>query len=258
MTRTDESREPTDETERSDGSRTSTDRSRMSADDTHESSDGSEESGRTDDDRSSNGRSSDDLPPAEVVAEARRDAPDWDDEYVDRVADRLVFNYDLERDVTTRGERFGLYGRMMIESQKHFFHPALSYANHGSAEHLFCRRTNRAAVTECERLVALGHDLANERIDADEEHYSTDFTFVLVTSAVPDDVQEFVSGFRDRTLLKYGYYGHYEINLVVAAPQEKEIVASREAHVEEAFRLWDPIKKEKPGLLDLIARRLQI
>ncbi|PSP74185.1 hypothetical protein BRC86_06775 [Halobacteriales archaeon QS_3_64_16] len=192
------------------------------------------------------------------MAEARRDAPDWDEEYVDRVADRLVFNYDLEKDFSVRGERFDLYGRMTIESQKHFFHPALSYGNHGSAEHLFCRRTDRITAADCERLVALGHELAKEYIDADEEHYSTDFTFVLLVPEIPDEVGEFVSGFRDRTLLKFGYYGHYEINLLVVAPDREELVASREAHLKEAFRLWDPIEKEEPGLLDLIARRLQI
>ena len=197
-------------------------------------------------------------PPDDVVNDARRDAPDWDDEYVDRVADRLVFNYDLEKDVDARGERFPLYGRMTVESQKHFLHPSLSYANHGSTEHLFCRRVSGVTVAECERLAALGHDLAEEWIDANEEHYSTDFTFVLVCPTVPDEVGEFVASFRDRTLLKFGFYGHYEINFVVVAPGEEKIVASREAHVEEAFRLWEPIEKEEPGLLDLIARRLQI
>ena len=198
------------------------------------------------------------LPSEEVVAEARRDGPDWDDEYIDRVADRLVFNYDLNEDVSAHGERFTLYGRMTIESQKHFFHPALSYANHGSTEHLFCRRAERVTVADCERLVSLGHDLAEERIDADEEHYSTDFTFVLCVPELPDDVREFVSDFRDRTLLKYGYYGHYEINLVVVAPDEEAMVASREAHVAEAFQLWERIETEEPSLLGLIARRLQI
>ena len=198
------------------------------------------------------------LPSEEVVAEARRDAPNWDDEYIDRVADRLVFNYDLNEDVSAHGEPFTLYGRMTIESQKHFVHPSLSYANHGSAEHLFCRRSNRVTVADCERLVALGHDLADEWIDADEEHYSTDFTFVLVAPTISADLREFVSGFRDRTMLKYGYYGHYEINLVVVAPEDDDITASDEATVEEAFRLWEPIKKDRPGLLRLIARRFQI
>lgn len=196
------------------------------------------------------------LPSEEVVAEARRDAPDWDDEYIDRVADRLVFNYDLDEDVSAHGEPFTLYGRMTIESQKHFVHPSLSYANHGSAEHLFCRRSNRVTVADCERLVALGHDLADEWIDADEEHYSTDFTFVLVVPEIIEAVRAFVSGFRDRTLLKFGFYGHYEINLVVVAPADETIVASREAHVKEAFRLWESVETEDSGLFGSIVRRL--
>ena len=35
-------------------------------------------------------------------------------------------------------------------------------------------------------------------------------------------------------------------------------MASREAHVEEAFRLWEPIEAEEPGLWQLITRRLQL
>ena len=201
----------------------------------------------------------DDLPSEEVVAEARRDAPDWEDKYIDRVADRLVFNYDLDKDVTVRGERFTLYGRLTVESQKHFLHPSLSYANHGSVEYLFCRRGSGVTVAECERLVALGHELADEWIDADEEHYSTDFTFVLLVPEVPDDVRAFVSGFRDRTLLKFGFYGHYEINLVVVAPSAEAVVASQEAHVQQAFRLWDPIGTgtDEPGLFGSLVRRLR-
>lgn len=199
-----------------------------------------------------------DLPDEETVARARRDAPDWEEEYVDRVADRLVFNYDLDKDVSTRGERFTLYGQLTVESQKHFLHPSLSYANHGSTEHLFCRQVERVSVADCERLVELGHELAEEWIDADEEHYSTDFTFVLVVPEITEDVREFVAGFRDRTLLKFGYYGHYEIHLVVSAPEKEDIVASREAHAQAAFRSWEPIETERePGLIGSLVRRLR-
>jgi hypothetical protein len=191
-------------------------------------------------------------------ADPASDVPDWDDEYVDRVSDRLMYNFDLEKDRTVRGEAFTLYGQLVVHSEKHFFHPALSFGHHDQQEHLFVRRTDGASVGDAERLVELGHDLADEWIDADEEHYSTDFTFVLVAPTISDDLREFVADFRDRTMLKYGYYGHYEVNLVAVAPDEDDIVASQEATVEEAFRLWDPIEKDEPGLLRLIARRFQI
>ncbi|WP_435177399.1 hypothetical protein [Halorussus sp. AFM4] len=202
--------------------------------------------------------------PADEVADARDgddagpDVPDWDDEYVDRVSDRLMYNYDLEKDRTVRGERFTLYGRLDVHSEKHFLHPSLSFGHHDVREHLFVRRTETPSVEAAERLVELGHELADEWIEADEEHYSTDFTFVLVAPTIPDPLRAFVSEFRDRTMIKYGYYGHYEINLVAVAPDEDDIVASSEASVEEAFRLWEPIEKDEPGLLRLIARRFQI
>ncbi|WP_210424036.1 hypothetical protein [Halorussus ruber] len=195
---------------------------------------------------------------AEIADDQAPDVPDWDDEYVDRVSDRLMHNFDLEKDRTVRGEAFTLYGQLVVHSEKHFFHPALSFGHHDQQEHLFVRRTGGASVADAERLVELGHDLADEWIEADEEHYSTDFTFVLVVPTISADLREFVADFRDRTMLKYGYYGHYEINLVAVAPDEDDIVASQEATVEEAFRLWDPIEKERPGLLRLIARRFQI
>jgi hypothetical protein len=171
------------------------------------------------------------------------DVPEWDDEYLDRVSDRLMFNYDLERDYRVRGEQFELYGAMRIESEKHFFHPALSYANHQSREFLFCRRSERTTVAELERLVDLGHELADdaEWLVPDEEHFGTDFTFVLVVSELTADIREFVESFADRTLLKFGYYGHYEVNLVVAAPDAHAVAASKNADVAQAFALWDDV-----------------
>ena len=71
------------------------------------------------------------------------EVPDWEDEYIDRVSDRLMHNYDLERDFTVEGRRFDLYGRLFVESEKHFFHPVLNYANHRTVEHLFARRFDR-------------------------------------------------------------------------------------------------------------------
>lgn len=195
---------------------------------------------------------------AEATAEDAPDVPDWDDEYVDRVSDRLMFNFDLEKDYRVRGEEFTLYGQLEVHSEKHFFHPALSFGHHDTREHLFVQRVEGATVADAERLVELGHDLADEWIEANEEHYSTEFTFVLVVPTISESLREFVTGFRDRTLLKYGYYGHYEVNLVAVAPEEDDAISSEEATVEEAFRLWEPIEKDEPGLLRLIARRFQI
>lgn len=177
------------------------------------------------------------------------DVPDWDDEYIDRVGERLRFNFDLERDHRIRDESFTLYGALRMESQKQFFHPALSYGRHESIEHLFVRRTDRVSTADLELLVGLGHTLAAD-IEADEEHFSTDFTFVLV-GAYGDDVREFVADFHDRTLLKYGYYGHYELNLVVVTPETEDLVASRNADVAEAFRLWDANETDR-GLLSRV------
>lgn len=179
----------------------------------------------------------------------RPDVPDWEDEYFDRVADRLMYHYDLEKDRRARGERFPLYGRMEMHTQKHFLHPALSYAHHETTEHLFATRVDAVGVADVERYVELGHELAEAWIDADEEHYGTDFTFVLVTAELPGEVRSFVSGFKDRSLLKLGYHGHYEVNLVVVAPRTEEIVASESADVRRAFALWESPEEESTGLL---------
>lgn len=190
-----------------------------------------------------------------VDGAAYEDVPVWNDEYLDRVSDRLMFNYDLERDARFRGESFDLYASMRIDSQKEFFHPSLDYANHHSNEHLFARRVDRASVAELERLVELGHDLADEWVEGDEEHYGTDLSFVLVADEIPDDVREFVVDFRERELLKYGYFGHYEIGLGVVAPDDERAVASREADVVSAFALWDDVPERK-GQRGILARLL--
>jgi hypothetical protein len=184
--------------------------------------------------------------------------PEWEDAYIDRVADRLAFNYDLEKGFAVRDERFDLYGEMTLHSRKHFLHPSISFAHHESYEHLFVRRVDRARSAELDRLIELGHELAAEWIVADEEHYSTDFTFVLVADSLDEAIHERVGGFSDRTLLKFGYNGHYEINLLVVVPDDEECVASENADVAAAFSLWESIEREEPGLLGLIARRLQI
>lgn len=193
--------------------------------------------------------------PEELPAEIRDAVPDWEDEYLDRVSDRLMYNYDLEKDHRDGGRRWDLYGEMRVRSQKQFFHPALSYADHEAEEYLFARRESRPTVAELERLVELGHEFADERVVADEEHFGTDFTFVLVADELPDDVREFVSGFRDRTLLKFGYHGHYEINLAVIVPDAEDHVASEEADVAEAFTLWDDVSTPDEGFLSRFAKR---
>lgn len=206
--------------------------------------------------------------PLEATADGETDAmapdetlegvPDWDDEYVDRVSDRLFHNYDLEKDYSVEGERFTLYGRMELVSKKHFLHPALSLAEHESTEHLFVKRVDRVDDRTLDRFVELGERLADDWIEPDEEHFSTEFTFVAVAPSIPENVRERVAGFDGRTLLKYGYHGHYEINLAVVAPDSEALVASENADVATAFRLWDPIEKDEPGLLGLISRRLQL
>ncbi|WP_435319804.1 hypothetical protein [Haloarchaeobius sp. TZWSO28] len=177
------------------------------------------------------------------------DVPDWDDEYIDRISDRLMYNYDLEKDYTVDGEEFTLYGEMLIKNQKQFFIAALRYGYHEAVEHLFVRRADAVTTADLEALVDLGHDLADDWITLDEDHFETEFTFVVVVPEIPDEVADFVDGFRDRTLLKYGYYGHYEINLVVVAPEAEELVASENAEVERAFRLWESATPETTGLV---------
>jgi len=184
------------------------------------------------------------------------DVPDWDDEYVDRVADRLMYNYDLERDKRVEGQRFTLYGEMEMHHQKHFLHPALSFAHHDSFDHVFATRIDAVTVADLESLVSLGHDVAEDWIDANEEHYATELTFAVVTDAISDTVREFVTGFRERTMIKKGYYGHYEINLVVVAPERTDLVASEEASQAAAFRLWDGMEADEKTFLGRLRQRL--
>ncbi len=176
-----------------------------------------------------------------------------DDEYLDRVADGLRHSYDLETDRTVAvggdGERFDLYGRLEMTSRKHFVHPTLTYGHHATTEHLFATRRDGVTVDALERYVDLGHDLADAWVDADEEHFSTDFTFALVVPSIPDAVRSFVDGFADRTLIRYGYHGHYEVNLVVVAPEREAVVASESADVARAFALWADDEEPSSGLL---------
>ncbi|WP_254766227.1 hypothetical protein [Salinilacihabitans rarus] len=183
------------------------------------------------------------LPPELAAA-----IPELDDEYLDRVSGRLVHSYDLETDVRVRGERFDLAGELRVESSKHLFHPSVTYANHHMREYLYADRRDRVSVADLERLVDLGHDLADERVEPSEEHKATEFTFVVVAPSIPEAVRSFVEGFKERTLLRYGFHGHYEIHLCVVAPEREACVSSRRTEVDAAFALWEPIEEER-GLL---------
>ena len=101
----------------------------------------------------------------------------------------------------------------------------------------------------------MGHELADERVQGNEEHYRTDVTFVLVADELPAAVREYVDGQRERTLLKLGYYGHYEVNLGVVVPDDREYVAGEAADVVEAFVLWEDVSSSEEGLLSRIARQ---
>jgi hypothetical protein len=193
--------------------------------------------------------------PEELPAEIREAVPDYDDEYLDRVSDRLMYSYDLDEDVVVDGERFDLTAEMRMRNQKQFLHPALSYADHDVMEHLFARRVADPTVAELERLVEFAHGVADERVEGNEQHYGTDVTVVLVADRISDPVTEFVDGFRDRTLLKFGYYGHYEVNLVVVAPDAERLVASEAASSAEALRLWEPVEKPDDGIFSRFAKR---
>ncbi|WP_367176942.1 hypothetical protein [Haloarcula rubripromontorii] len=196
------------------------------------------------------------VPKSELPDEIVEEVPHWtDDPYFDRVSDRLMYNYTLERDHRLRGERWDLYGEMRVLNQKQFFHPALSYGDHESEEYVYARRVDRPTVGELKRLVELGHDLADERVNANEEHYRTDFTFVLVADELPEEVRAFVEGQRERTLLKFGYYGHYEVNLGVVVPDEQVAVAGEAADVLEAFILWEDVTQPEEGVLSRLAKR---
>ena len=212
----------------------------------------------TDTDRTMNTESDTDrVDPVAAAEEADIDlsgVPEWDDTYLDRVSDRLLFNYDLTQNKQVNGETFNMYAEMRLESHKHFFHPALDYANHETHEHVFVTQIDRPHVETVERFITLGHDLSDDStwLDPDEEHFGTEFTFVVIAETVPESVESFVSSFRDRNLLKFGYYGHYEIHLIVVAPDRKEAVASEQADTIQAFTLWQDVTDEQSGLISRI------
>ena len=172
------------------------------------------------------------------AGEAVSGVPDWDDEYIDRVSDRLMYSYDLEKDREVRGERFGLYGRLEVENRKQFLHPSISYGHHEKVGHLFVRRVERVTAADLDRLADLGETLAEEWIEPDERHYETEFVFALVAPEITEEVAERVASLESRTLLSYGFHGHYWLRFVVVAPESEAVVSSPGADVAAAFRLW--------------------
>ncbi|SIR63173.1 hypothetical protein [Natronorubrum daqingense] len=179
--------------------------------------------------------------PPEVV----ENVPVWDDEYLDRVSDRLMHTYDLDKDVRVDGESFDLYGELRVESSKHLFHPSVQYANHHMREYLYADRRSSVSLADLERLVEFGHELADERVEPNDQHRATEFTFVVIVPEISEDVHSFVRGFTDRTLLRFGFHGHYEIHCCVVAPEEKRLVASKRTEIDDAFRLWERIDHKR-------------
>ncbi len=191
------------------------------------------------------------------TADPAADVPTWEDEYFQTVSRRLVHNYDLQRDYRVRGESFALYGHMELHSQKQFLHSALSIAHHEAHEHVFLRRAETASQQTIDRVIALGHDLAEEWIDADEEHYSTEFVFGFIVPEIPAALASRVRDVDERTLLKLGYNGHYDIGIVLIAPETRQLAASEAVDIVEALRTWEPIDHDDAGWLGRIVRRLR-
>ncbi len=153
----------------------------------------------------------------------------------------------LVLDHRLRGERWDLYGEMRVLN-RNSLPPGASYGDDESEE----SSTPVASTGRRRRTEATGRTGSrpcDERVSGNEEHYRTDFTFVLVADEIPDEVRSFVEGQRERTLLKYGYYGHYEVNLGVVAPDEQDAVAGEAADVVEAFVLWEDVTQPDEGVL---------
>lgn len=176
----------------------------------------------------------------------QHEVPDWEDDYLDRVSDRLLSNFDMSKDATVGDYTFDLYGRMLIKNQKEFFHPALRYGYHESTEHLMVQRRDAVTLADVEAFEDFAHALADDWIENTEDHFETIFTFVLVAPEIPDDVRNKVAGYRERPLLKFGFNGHYEINFVVVSPDAEALVASEQADVWRAFQLWSNVDDGVP------------
>lgn len=176
----------------------------------------------------------------------QHEVPDWEDEYIDRVSDRLLSNFDMAKHSRVGNYEFDLYGRMLIKNQKEFFHPALRYAYHESTEHLFVQRRDYVSLADLEEFEAFAHALADDWIQHSEDHFETIFTFVVVAPAIPDDVRDFVSDYYERPLLKYGFNGHYQIKFVVVSPDDEDLVAGKDTDIWRAFQLWSNVDDGVP------------
>jgi hypothetical protein len=190
-------------------------------------------------------------------APVQHEVPDWDDDYLDRVSDRLLSNFDMSKHARVGSYEFDLYGRMVIKNQKEFFHPALRYGYHESTEHLLVQRRPDATVADVEEFEAFAHALADDWIVDSDDHFETIFTFVLVVPEVREDVRDYVADYYERPLLKYGFNGHYQIKFVVVSPETETLVASEEADVWRAFQLWANVDDSLPdGVLGRIKAKL--
>ncbi len=176
--------------------------------------------------------------------------PTWDDHYLDELAARLAHSYDLQKDRQINSRSFPLYGYLELHRQKQVLHPALSFAHHQLYEHVLVTTTDTISQQTVSDLVELGHTLADEWIDPGEEHYSTEFSFGVVTDHIPKAVTTAVSTIDERTMLKYGFNGHYDINIIVVAPEQEALIANDTADIAEAFRHWPPADASPGGLFD--------
>lgn len=184
--------------------------------------------------------------------------PRWEDEYLEEVANRLMFSYDLERDHEVDDTVYTMYGIMQVESRTHILHPLINYGNHFSYDHLLVDRKAAVGVADLERQVELGHELADRWIVPDAEHYSTDFTFVTIVEEITDEARAYVESYEERNLLKLGYHGHYEINLILTAPAEEDIAASANADVHRAFATWRDVENiERPGFFGRVLQSIR-
>lgn len=165
--------------------------------------------------------------------------PEWERDYLNRLAGRIVHSYDLEKNKHIRGFDFTLYASFEAQRHKQLFHPAISYAEHNLYEYLFVNEYDTVTIETVDQLIDLGHELADDWIDADDDHYATEFSFGLIVPSIPDDIRQYVSRIDERTMLRYGFDGHYDIHIIVVAPEEQSIVATDRAEIQAAFIEWD-------------------